>query len=321
MMRLRLLLPAAIFLCLGLAITAANSDVNVSGALSNTSSRHPDSTVYGASPDDASTPGAIIHNTIYNEHGQAHNISPTFFDPNRVQAADSRLPEEWRMRQQKWQGEATLEVSMFSDVVTTSGNLTGPLIYNAVWQTLNNQCPDRIGVNDSPPCWDGSTAIPIRYKTKPLGKFGASYVQIAVISSRFGNPAARKPLFGALAAAYEAMTSNDMNCFTVKDNESNNRYCNVAYQVSTFTPNSYIYMSLMSDIDDENDGDWNCCETREYVDSKLDTGDVQRFKAIYPTPRSMNRDVKCHRGCSSDDRTYLMDVDKRLIHVMEKEFF
>jgi hypothetical protein len=48
-------------------------------------------------------------------------------------------------------------------------------------------------------------------------------------------------MFGALAASYEAMTSNDMNCFTVKDNESNNRYCNVAVQASVFAEGESLH--------------------------------------------------------------------------------
>lgn len=48
-------------------------------------------------------------------------------------------------------------------------------------------------------------------------------------------------MFGALAATYEAQTSNDMNCYSVKDDEYNNRYCNTAYQASVFTEGKTIY--------------------------------------------------------------------------------
>jgi hypothetical protein len=85
-------------------------------------------------------------------------------------------------------------------------------------------------------------------------------------------------------------------------------------------------MSLSSDISqhqrpEDMNGDWKCCETREYVDSKLDTGDVERFKKLYPKPRSMLRNVECHRGCTNDQRMTTMDVDKRLVHVIDYEFF
>lgn len=86
-------------------------------------------------------------------------------------------------------------------------------------------------------------------------------------------------------------------------------------------------MSLTSDWSriehgDKRFGDWRCCETREYVDSKLDAGgDVQRFKDIYPTPRSKGRNVECHRGCTNDQRMASFDIDKRLLHVMDREKF
>ena len=72
---------------------------------------------------------------------------------------------------------------------------------------------------------------------------------------------------------------------------------------------------------DDRAGDWRCCETREYVDSKLDEGDVHNFKSIYSKERSMDRNVECHLGCREDQRMSRLDVDKRLIHVMDYEEF
>jgi hypothetical protein len=91
----------------------------------------------------------------------------------------------------------------------------------------------------------------------------------------------------------------------------------------TNATDSHIYMSLISDIvDDKRYGDWKCCETREFVDAKLDAnGDVQRFKDLYPTKRNKGRLVECHMGCSSDQRVSSIDVDKMLVDVMDKEFF
>jgi len=124
---------------------------------------------------------------------------------------------------------------MFSDVVNTCGNVTGSALYHAVWQTLNNQCPTRIGNTDFPPCWNGATAIPIRYKWKKGHWEDKSNCQLRVVSSNFGSPATHEAMFGALAATYEAQTANDMNCYTVKDPEFNGRYCNVATPASVFT--------------------------------------------------------------------------------------
>jgi hypothetical protein len=102
-------------------------------------------------------------------------------------------------------------------------------------------------------------------------------------------------------------------------------HCTVVPRL-TSALDSHIYMSLSSDISqhqrpEDMNGDWKCCETREYVDSKLDTGDVERFKKLYPKPRSMLRNVECHRGCTNDQRMTTMDVDKRLVHVIDYEFF
>ncbi|KAJ4379258.1 hypothetical protein N0V86_005303 [Didymella sp. IMI 355093] len=314
LLRLHVLFAAAVFLFLGLVIAATSSDPNVSVALSSAPIANASASV---------VPTAISHN----QHGilsAAPFSGATESDLVQVAGGRDNIPDEWRMAQKNWQGQASIEVSLLSDVINTSGNLTGPLLYGAVWENLNILCPDKIGSNDNPPCWSGVRAIMIRHKDDDKeGGWSPTYLQLRVISSKFGKAAARKPLFGALAAAYEAMTHNDLNCFTVKDSDSNNRYCNVAYQASVHTEDSHIYMSLISDIvDDKRYGDWKCCETREFVDTKLDTnGDVQRFKVLYPTKRNKGRLVECHMGCSSDQRVSSIDVDKMLVHVMDTEFF
>lgn len=123
----------------------------VSVALSNVPRPHANST----------TIGAMVHNVTYGYHNHAYG---TVSLSDTVHVADDRYPDEDKMKALKWQGKATLEINMFSDVVNTCGNLTGPLIYGAVWQTLDDQCPTRIGNNDLPSCWDGYIPIPIRRK-------------------------------------------------------------------------------------------------------------------------------------------------------------
>jgi hypothetical protein len=142
--------------CAHHALTSTPLTDAVPIALSDVSTPHPNSTVCGA----------VIPNTAHNEHGRPYGSNTTVSLSELVQVADSRWPEGKKMKAIKWTGRATLEVNMFSDTINTCGNLTGSKIYNAVWQTLNDQCPERIGNNDFPSCWGDSTPLPIRHKTK-----------------------------------------------------------------------------------------------------------------------------------------------------------
>lgn len=180
MLRLRSLIATVVSLSFGRAIAEASSNAhsehtillaletltiavsimhfNISAPLSNSTSRV-------ASPYHAPGPDTVTNYTAYdaNDHPQNTNYSVPLSEI--VQVADSRWPEEEKMKAMKWQGWATVEVNLFSDVINTCGNLTGPLIYGAVWQTLNNQCPTKIGNNHSPPCWGDSTPLAIRRKS------------------------------------------------------------------------------------------------------------------------------------------------------------
>lgn len=111
----------------------------VSVALPNIPRPHNKSTTIGGKGD----------NVTYGHHNHAYSNASL---SDIVHVADSRYPDKDKMKALKWQGEATLEINMFSDVVNTCGNLTGGLIYGAVWQTLNDQCPTRIGNNDLLKC-------------------------------------------------------------------------------------------------------------------------------------------------------------------------
>lgn len=80
---------------------------------------------------------------------------------------------------------------------------------------------------------------------------------------------------------------------------------------------SWLAISLSSDIIEDNDGAWNCCETRDIIDAKLDSGPVAEFKALYPTLRDKDRLVGCHMGCTDNQRSYNVDADLALIDVIE----
>lgn len=190
MLRLRSLIATVVLFSSGLAIAAASGDAHsaptiplpldsltiaVSVALSNISALS-NSTSHAVSPYHAPAPGTVTNYTAYdeNEHPQNTNYNVPLSD--LVQVSDSRWPEEEKMKAMKWQGWATVEVNLFSDVINTCGNLTGPLIYGAVWQTLNDQCPTKIGNNHSPPCWGGSTPLAIRRKSNDGGWEGKYFL-------------------------------------------------------------------------------------------------------------------------------------------------
>lgn len=75
-------------------------------------------------------------------------------------------------------------------------------------------------------------------------------------------------------------------------------------------------MELTSDITDDSDESWNCCETREFVDGRLDEL-LGEFKSVYPASRAKARSVECHLGCSEDQRLSNVHVDKLLIDLMK----
>ena len=254
MSRMRHVFAAAIFvLCLILTAAAASSDAN--GAYTHHfASTPPMNLVSVALPNaprprsNSIIPGALVPSVTLGDHTHLYDTNDAISLSNLVHVADNRLPGEDIMKAVKWQGKATLEVTMFSDTVNACGNVTGPALYNAIWQILNVQCPTKIGNNDLPPCWDGATPIPIRRKAK-LGQYGdQSNCQLRVVHSHFGNAAARMAMFGALAATYEAVTRSDMNCYTVKDHEFNGRYCNVPVQASVFTEGKSFARSVHVDL-------------------------------------------------------------------------
>ena len=42
---------------------------------------------------------------------------------------------------------------------------------------------------------------------------------------------------------------------------------------------------------------FHCCETRSYVDAKLDANVVQELKSVYPASRNKDRLVECPEKC------------------------
>jgi hypothetical protein len=56
-------------------------------------------------------------------------------------------------------------------------------------------------------------------------------------------------------------------------------------------------MSVVVLGDDTLDNWFHCCETRSYVDAKLDANVVQELKSVYPASRSKDRLVECPEKC------------------------
>lgn len=185
-------------------------------------------------------------------------------EPSLVHIAGADYPHD-ELWTKKWKGKATIEIYLLSEPRNTVGNWTGPALYDKIYQTLEAQCPPRIGDNNHPRCWPGSTAFPMRYRKDGGGtasKFPATAFhvrmltfcapgdlgQIAVTSSYFASNEVRKPLIGAIAGAYEAMTTYDRNCFSANDADAGYRYCNVALEVKAFTEGKWLRSPLHAHI-------------------------------------------------------------------------
>ena len=119
----------------------------------------------------------------------------------------------------------------------------------------------------------------------------------------------RDLLIGAIAGTYEAATNLEGNCWGV----NSVKVCHVPVQVSVFTAGLTFpthsarptilthwcadsYMSAMVFGDGEVDNYFHCCETRSYVDAKLDTLHDE-LKSVYPASRSKDRNVQCLDTC------------------------
>ena len=74
-------------------------------------------------------------------------------------------------------------------------------------------------------------------------------------------------------------------------------------------------MALTSDIIDDNDGSFHCCDSREAVDAKLDELKSE-FLSVYSGGQNKFRLVECHLGCRDDQREENIDVDKLMIEMI-----
>lgn len=85
-----------------------------------------------------------------------------------------------------------------------------------------------------------------------------------------------------------------------------------------------MYAEVRSDIEDDDDGTFRCCETRSLIDSKLDELKSE-LMSVYPTKSSRKfRNVECHLGCEDgerlgDDYKWVgqIDVDKILSEMIK----
>lgn len=80
---------------------------------------------------------------------------------------------------------------------------------------------------------------------------------------------------------------------------------------------SHMFVEVRSDIRDDNDGFFRCCESRSLVDQKLDELKAE-LTSVHPTSYSKFRNVACHLGCRENERADNVDVDKMLIELIGK---
>lgn len=80
-----------------------------------------------------------------------------------------------------------------------------------------------------------------------------------------------------------------------------------------------MYVEFASDIRDDNDGTFLCCETREAVDAKLDGLELE-LKSVYPKTYERFRNVQCHLGCTNEQRESNIDVDKVLSRLVKQSW-
>lgn len=81
-----------------------------------------------------------------------------------VDTAYDNLPDESKLVTD-WQGGATIEVYISSDIWSNVGNVTGPVLYDTVWQSLAALCPSMIGRNNNKKCYPNFLSFPTKYKT------------------------------------------------------------------------------------------------------------------------------------------------------------
>ncbi|KAF9695085.1 hypothetical protein EKO04_007172 [Ascochyta lentis] len=241
----------------------------------------------------------------------------TLSGPGLVMTAADIIQDEWKLPK-KWNGKATVEVYIVSNLVVNVGYVTGSALYGTIWSRLNDLCPVKVGSTQTKKCYGDFFPFPTKYK-EDGGAIKDGLDQIKVVSSQYKDLQTRNLLIGAVAGAYQAMSENQLNCYNADYPASNYRFCNVGYRVGAYTPDGHIQMQLSSDITDDNDGTFRCCESREAIDAKLD-GLKSELMSVYPTTYGMFRNVECHLGCSDDQQADNVDVDKILAEVIRQKW-
>ncbi|KAJ4988706.1 hypothetical protein SVAN01_05839 [Stagonosporopsis vannaccii] len=253
------------------------------------------------------------------EHSLKMAVTTSLFDVSDTAlvqfAAGPRLQEPAQMVSH-WVGAATIEVYMASGELNNVGYVAGPIMYDLVQRKLRTDCPDTIGGKSNRKCWGKWHAFNTRYR-KDDGNVAETFGQVHVKESRYKNMQVRNLLIGAIAAAYEESTKLARNCYYAQDAEAGYRYCYAPLRVGAYTEGQFAFSlrHLVSDVRVNTDGGWHCCETREFVDKRLDEL-VSEFKSVYPTPRKLSRLAECHLGCNDQQREFTTDVDKILVDLI-----
>lgn len=143
-----------------------------------------------------------------------------------------------------------------------------------------------------------------------LNWYPDTHIYVEFTLSFFKTNQVRDLLIDTIAHVYEAATDLDGNCWGV----NSDKFCHAPRQVTAWTeglisphhcarPTTLTHWcadSMMSVVvlgDDTLDNWFHCCETRSYVDAKLDANVVQELKSVYPASRSKDRLVECPEKC------------------------
>jgi len=88
------------------------------------------------------------------------NVSSS--DPHLVMTAVDIIEDEWKLSK-KWNGKATIEVYVVSNLVVNVGYVTGSALYGVVWGKLSELCPVKVGRNENTKCYGDYSPFTTKY--------------------------------------------------------------------------------------------------------------------------------------------------------------
>jgi hypothetical protein len=163
----------------------------------------------------------------------------------------------------------------------------------------------------------------------------ATLNNIYINTSSYKSVQVRNLLIGAIAGVYQAATTTPLNLYFTDPENAKNQFYNVPRMVDAYTEglvfsfyftrpiiltycaDSHLSVVFEMGYEGDNKGSWHCCETREYVDKKLDPLLIE-LKSVYPKPRGMELNVECDEGCSNGQTESNINVDEMLERIMRE---